>query len=109
VDGVGDGDGGEPRPLLSTNSSGGFPEAFGFDLVVAADRANFGFAADLRVDLGVDLGFGSGTSIVTCVDGPGLDLDEVVRLAGEGSEPKPRSPSEGASRMFLPPCLEFCE
>ena len=110
VGGAGDGDrgnGGEPRSSLSTNSSRGFLGAFGFDLAVAVDltgRVDSGFTADLRVDLG----FGSGSGVVTCVCGPGLDLGEIIRFAGEGSEPKPRSPSEGASRVFPPPRLEFC-
>lgn len=68
VGGAGDGDGGnggEPRPPLSTNS-GSFLGVFGFDLAVSMDRLSrvrFGFAVDLRVDLGFEWDSG----VVICV------------------------------------------
>ena len=64
------------------------------------DLADFGFAADLRVELG----FESGSGVVTCGCSRGLDSGGANRFVGEGSEPKLPSSSEDASRVddFLP-------
>ena len=117
--GAGDGDGGnggELRPSLSTDPSGGFLGVFDLGLAVAVNRvgrSDLGFTAGLHVDSG----FGSGSGVVTCAPTPELDLGKAVRLVGEGSEPKPCSSSPHSSRdipftsfALLPLLrLEFCE
>lgn len=88
--GEGEGDkGGDLRspPSVSTNNSGGFLGVFNLGLAVVVeapdsvdrlDPADFGFAVDLPVGLGLETGFG----VVTCACGPRLDLSEVIFFGG---------------------------
>jgi len=78
-----------PSPSISTKASGGFigvPDLTVAIVVVAvdsvdrADLVDFGFLADLRVDLGLEPDSGV---VVTCFCGPGLDLGEAGRCFGE--------------------------
>lgn len=111
--GAGDGEGGKggelrSSPSISTKGSGNFLRVLDLtvavvveapDSVARVDLVDFGFLVDLRVDLGFESDFG--------VCGPGLDLGEATRFAGEGSESRLCSLSEDASRVGDPFPLGF--